>query len=412
MAIIPIVTYQNPIRSGSRTSFHSFQYDFKEVWWKVRPRFSRPVSYQRFGFFGVYVPGYRGSEYSVSPSGIFTEAQLYQALAINGVLWDTSQTTSLSNTAYERMISKLRSGGDPSLGGRGPQAELGTTFAEMGQTASWLASASEAVRDYTEAIFTDQSDRRIAAARARVYASRRSRKKRKPRPLTRAQVRYLLLQRWAVPRWLSSRWLEYWMCVAPLMGDMQTALKVLSTDVYVGTLSGSASSSFTNRFEDKGSFDWRIDVATVKLRVRQQCDVRIVNPNLALAQGLGLLNPLTIVGELIPWTWFLGWFVNWKTVLGQWSDFAGYQIQYPYTTLFYQASGSYWGRTRWFDPVNYTEGSYPNYSVWGIVRRGGITPPKIAVTLPGRLSVSRAATAISLVVNMLTSKAYRTPVTP
>lgn len=61
-------------------------------------------------------------------------------------------------------------------------------------------------------------------------------------------------------------------------------------------------------------------------------EVAINNPNLYLASSMGLVNPATIVWELIPYSFVVDWFVNVQQFLAQGTDFLGLTVMNPWTT--------------------------------------------------------------------------------
>lgn len=61
--------------------------------------------------------------------------------------------------------------------------------------------------------------------------------------------------------------------------------------------------------------------------------IRLRNPMFWMANRLGLLNPATVVWDVIPWSFVVNWFVNANTMLGQFTDFAGVQVSSASTTF-------------------------------------------------------------------------------
>lgn len=391
--ISPIRIDQPPRLIGDGTS-KTFV-DHVNSWQKVQPRFRLPTKYNR----QIYWASHDGPNHpSASQTRLYN---LFLSQVVAGELLGPdgrSAWTALNNQAYSRLVGRLQSA-DRKRGSDSAQAELGTTLLEYGKTRDWVAQSAEAVLDYTEQIKLNSSDRRIAEARRRVLESRRKKRKVAQRPLTKAQQRFLIQQRWQVPRWLGSRWLEYWMVVAPTIGDIHTGLQVLTRDVHLGEIYASAKTKGPYRYYSDTLYQTIDETLMVEAALRMGVTLVCRSPNLALAQSLGLLNPLVMAGELLPWTWFLGWFVNWKQVLNSWTDFAGYDVSNQYTTCFTRVSGKRYYYSKMSHSATYTE----HFGV-AVNRRLGLTLPKLTVTMPGKLSWQRATTSISLIVNLLTSR--------
>lgn len=372
-------------------------FDRTHVWNKVRPRCMLPTPYMRELAWMTHEHG------ETSFANIRGVSLFIAQLVSNHTLYaytGRDVDSHLVNLSYERLVNRIRSS-DMRRGGDPAAAEIGVTLLEYGKTRKWVADSLEAVADYTWHIKHASSDRRIAEARRRVLESRRKRKRKKVVNLTVDQRKRLINERWRVPRWLGSRWLEYWMIVAPTLGDIHTGLQVLSRDVHVGEVHATARMKGAYKHTDIGLINRTEEEAEVFTLLRQSCTLRCVNPNTALAQSLGLLNPLLIVGEVVAWTWLLNWFVNWKTVLGAWTDFAGYEVSKTYVTRFQSITGTNELRNK-----NTLELKRRSKYFTTATRRtvGAIAYPTLQVSVPEALSWQRAATSISLVVNLFTQR--------
>jgi hypothetical protein len=121
---------------------------------------------------------------------------------------------------------------------------------------------------------------------------------------------------------------------------------------------------------------------------------RLVNPNVALAQRLGILNPLVIALNVSPWSWLLGWFVNLNQWCDQWSAFSGYSFTDVYVTRFTTFQGS---KTVTFDPA-------ARWEVDGMYIQRQLRLPIVKLHFKNfNLSLTRAATAVSLLTLRLKS---------
>lgn len=70
----------------------------------------------------------------------------------------------------------------------------------------------------------------------------------------------------------------------------------------------------------------------ISTRVLIQADVAITNPNLFLAEQMGLINPATVIWEIVPWSFVVDWFVNIGDFLSNYTAFYGLQINNPFWT--------------------------------------------------------------------------------
>jgi hypothetical protein len=123
--------------------------------------------------------------------------------------------------------------------------------------------------------------------------------------------------------------LEYTFGWVPLVEDMKAACKVLSSTPELITVYGTSSSvqesdagsDFSNR-PNYVSYGTRI-----KRRVVLKGDVRINNPNLDLANRLGLVNPVTLAWDLIPYSFLVNQFVGVSQYLNRFTADLGRTVE-------------------------------------------------------------------------------------
>jgi hypothetical protein len=199
------------------------------------------------------------------------------------------------------------------------------------------------------------------------------------------------------PKQAAGLWLEYWMGWAPLASDIHNSLVVVtSSDAWDEWMSivGRSSQLIVHEVAAGGT-GW------VSGRGRayalQATEVRLTNPNAALADRLGVLNPLQIAWEIIPFSFMVDWIVNIGSVVASLSSFAGYSLRYSYNTF----AGTYDAFRYQGQPSQAVYTAGPTHCAY-MKRTLGIQTPKIQF-MDVRLPVTRAATAISLLTQMLRS---------
>lgn len=62
------------------------------------------------------------------------------------------------------------------------------------------------------------------------------------------------------------------------------------------------------------------------VRVTYGAQVRIENPNLWLAERAGLVNPLAVAWDIVPWSFVINMFTNVGSIVNSITDFAGIQF--------------------------------------------------------------------------------------
>jgi hypothetical protein len=205
----------------------------------------------------------------------------------------------------------------------------------------------------------------------------------------------------------------------PLMGDIYSAAEVLSRDVRPKMLHAKSktveyfptsvnSSDGTNKWEHT-----QLDRFEQHITIR--ANINIQNPNLDLVNRLGLINPMTILWEVIPFSFIVDWFVNVQDFLGSLTDFEGAQLSNPHRTTFTK-----WRRSRReYTDYNYNSPNYsgpPNYypfqrysgtKVWvysGVYCKrtiGSIPGPSLVMQGGNPLSFRRALASVALLLQQL-----------
>jgi hypothetical protein len=184
----------------------------------------------------------------------------------------------------------------------------------------------------------------------------------------------------------------------PLMADMHDATQVISNPLK----NTHATAKAHNSWSHDSSFDmapyghWN-EVTSGIVVVKMGADVSVSNPNLHLADQLGLINPASLVWETIPFSFVVDWFANVGQFVGQMTDFAGLTLSRAYTNHFYKAI--------WNAEVKYVFWTTQQQNADGagvcLVREDGIASVPLTLRPLKLPSVTRAATAISLLIQSL-----------
>lgn len=131
-----------------------------------------------------------------------------------------------------------------------------------------------------------------------------------------------------VAKSLANKWLWWSYGVRPLAQDLYNGLDVLQRPLPYAKVMG----------KGKGTSSWSqgsgiyLETHTFESTCRVSARVTVINPNLWLANQMGLVNPLLWVNEAVPFSFVLDWFSNWSDVLSQYTDFVGLEIAEPITT--------------------------------------------------------------------------------
>lgn len=208
--------------------------------------------------------------------------------------------------------------------------------------------------------------------------------------------------RWSRPQQFSGLWLEYWFGWAPTVADINNGLNIVKShfggdETLRGPIIAKGASTFTFDTGFKRTYSDSsgscLEQLKGKMQVRIQADVIVTDGFGLMWNQLGLVNLLSTSWELIPFSWFAGWFGNIAQVLGQSTDFVGLELQNITVSC----------KTSW---TEYTH-SAPSWDQWcqreirynSYVRTIPTTLPRVRLVwaLPKKLSLTRGATLASLI---------------
>lgn len=191
-------------------------------------------------------------------------------------------------------------------------------------------------------------------------------------------------------------WLDFHFGWEPLMGDIYSTVLALKAPPLLETkVRATASGTQVDRGTSLTPWGvWRTEY-TFQCRWLMQAYVSVSNPNHHLANQMGLVNPLTVAWEIVPFSFLVDWFIPIGSYLGSFSDFYGLTLRDAFTTNSRHAISA-WNHSP-FPPADDPVWSL-NGEAWMVQRRLGIAAPVVAWQPPQRLSLARAATAISLLV--------------
>lgn len=190
-------------------------------------------------------------------------------------------------------------------------------------------------------------------------------------------------------------WLEFWFGWSPLVGDIYGTMDILQSPFPYHTVKASGKTTGNaNTKTTSGAWTYT-NVRPYEIRARIQAWVQVENPNLFLANQLGLVNPAVVALELVPYSWLLGWFVNLEAILSSWTDFVGLNLTSKQVSYRYTYSNERLEKTSNITVGWKTRGERYERTV------GSIPGPTLTLTMPDRLSLTRGLTACSLLVRGL-----------
>jgi hypothetical protein len=202
---------------------------------------------------------------------------------------------------------------------------------------------------------------------------------------------------------VSNNWLEYHFGWSPLLSDIHGAVDVLQGPSEKRTIRARASASTyitstggypnTPPYGSNATRDW------YDYSVRSGLRFTISNPDLWLANRLGLINPATVAWELVPFSFVVDWFVPIGNFIGGMTATLGLSITDGWTSYrtFHQNHD-----IKLFNlgTLPYPRGSYFG---WGVIadRRIGALSATPTFTPTMSFSPIRAFTAVTLLIQQM-----------
>lgn len=189
---------------------------------------------------------------------------------------------------------------------------------------------------------------------------------------------------------IGGAWLEYWFGWAPTIGDLSAAVDIVTGHhpFTAGKVFGRGQSTESYKFKQD---DYRSFSGRVHARAHVQAMVTISNRGKALGNQLGLTNFGAIGWELLPFSWLVDWFGNIGTYLESNSWWDGIVLDDAFVTITAEGSNTYTFTDRGASELLVDDTCFAMFRTLGLPSYK-LTPFRA----PLRLSVTRAATAISL----------------
>lgn len=200
----------------------------------------------------------------------------------------------------------------------------------------------------------------------------------------------------------ANNFLEYRFMWSATVNDIGAAVDVLQGGVppvqvqgrgaMGGVYAPSSYFSFNYTYACIHSYEWKVRVGAT---------VYVSNPNLWLANQLGLVNPAMLLYEATTLSFVANWFFNIEEFLKQWTEFWGLTVVDPWYTTKYSCSSTWsiFNHYSWATQPNPVRGGNSRVDVLRTV--GSLPNVTLSIRKPWRLSAARGLTAASLLAQRL-----------
>lgn len=181
--------------------------------------------------------------------------------------------------------------------------------------------------------------------------------------------------------------LEWNFAIKPSIDDVYSAIEILQSPVKDVSVRARSTVPYAQTQKSTGANKGY--VVSARVSAEYGCKVAVSNPNLHLADAMGLINPAQIAWQLLPGSFLIDWFIPVEQFLGMATDFCGLTLKDSYSTKF--ARGFYY--------ENWLAYGWQGSSNWSQTNRVlGITLPDLRFRPLKNPSLKRAANAVSLLV--------------
>lgn len=201
---------------------------------------------------------------------------------------------------------------------------------------------------------------------------------------------------------LGNNWLEFHFGWSPAIHDIYKAIDLSQNHIPDSFIRSSATGRVL-RSQASGPINGNHSFFEVNLvvKVKLGTHLYVSNPNLWLANKMGLVNPASVLWDSVPFSFVVDWFVNLNAVMASWTDFAGLTLVNPWNSVF---SSSTWTQDDFWvaDSYNPRSQRHLGATITRFDRSLGIgSGPILKVKKPWTVSSTRGATAISLLLQTL-----------
>lgn len=354
-----------------------------------------PPPYGYYMEFPVYsrrvLKGFRQKK----PYNLPTEYYLEELRLISGIgdgtTWgwsakDTIAKVKADNMARSIFINKL---GDASSFGATVTAEAKETWSTVVSTITRLATAAKHVRRLELAKAAKQLGIPYREYRVERWPKRRSGKRTSKIVAPRFSTHIDFGSGRSYVKSAASGWLLWSYGAKPLIDDCNNGMRVLTQELPSKIVDSWGRGRWDSREVSSGSY---IDRSAV-VRVKYRAQVSVSNPNLWLANQLGLINPIQFVNEAIPFSFVIDWASNLSQVIMQMTDLYGLTV----------SDGWYYIRSQGDEElIPRVAGVWPEHKQHITVQRMPSQPPRATLVFEyERFHWQRGLNAISLLIGFL-----------
>jgi hypothetical protein len=200
---------------------------------------------------------------------------------------------------------------------------------------------------------------------------------------------------------VGDKWLELHLGWEPLINDIYGTCEQLSREFEPITARGSAHAYDRYETVQNLTLSKNTKGAGIYVGHRCQCDTRVINPNQALLASLGLINPVQVAWNSVPYSFVVDWFVDLSGFIGGLDGLAGLDVSRAFHSELLLGTGRYVAFNRLSVNSPWVNSGSINSTGCKMTRSLGLPPYHFVYPTMPKFSWQRSATAIALVLQFL-----------
>lgn len=329
------VSYADP----GITGFRPMTFDKHRVWYRQKLPYDQPLPYHYVRREVVATHNkYEGCQQSM---------KTWEEIDVNVLPSTMGTDANLYNKAYSRFVDKM-----------GDRASLGISVAEGKESMSMITSRLVQLAKFTHALARGrvwEAGQALGVKPSKTILQQMAAYKKqakiakstsnnaryyKPKRLRKIASKFARLPRRETMKGFANLYLEFHFGWSPLVKDIEDSMKALSAPFETKPIKATAKNVIVATYylapHDNGVGGWDYTDARKVTRqwIKIGADMRVTNPNLALYNQMGILNPAVMLWNVAHLSFVLDWFLNVGDFLSSFTDFAGVELTNQYYTVF------------------------------------------------------------------------------
>lgn len=138
------------------------------------------------------------------------------------------------------------------------------------------------------------------------------------------------------PKSLPQAWLLFNFAIKPLVGTIEDIFKFFSKEIPYFWVDGASGLNVSKPFENLSSLTYGIKLKhDTSYIVKHGVRIKMINPNMALINAMGLSTPVSTAMSVVPWGWAVNYFINVNDLISNFEiRWPGVELDAAYSTTF------------------------------------------------------------------------------